>query len=419
MTVPTSLLDPALTPVFEAIQRHLERYGVDSRRRVQVSELSNRGRELLGQLLDSPLLRGPISSVMRVDLADLEVRLTRLGLGDSLERSLALLGYPVSLDPSFRRDERRARALAREAIRQQLDAAPTSTWTVLWFDECFRAGVLSNYTPSQLGDVVTAVLDIITYIDDNRAIPSLALSRGDVAAHVLGDAHALDRGTPMENLVRRALASRDPALRELRDPQIWESVGVQLNGVSGPALTWGLVPQGSSPLATLCHEALRLCIPLHLSSYTLSRYPLVVASGTVILVTENPRIVECAVEKASPVGVVSTNGYPSRAVVLLLEQLYRSHAQLLYHGDFDSEGLRICAQMYERGLAPWKMDCASYRRAVDDAAEHGVILPRDSADPPPTPWDPPLQELFAATRQIIHEERLQQELLSAAVDRPL
>ena len=108
---------------------------------------------------------------------------------------------------------------------------------------------------------------------------------------------------------------------------------------------------------------------------------------------------------------ITTNGNPSNAVRLLLDQLLACGAKLLYHGDFDVPGLAICARMEQLGLSPWLMDSARYRAAVDSAAADGVDLPIETRTAGVTPWDPSLQDAVNAVRRIVHEERLLDDLL--------
>jgi uncharacterized protein (TIGR02679 family) len=109
---------------------------------------------------------------------------------------------------------------------------------------------------------------------------------------------------------------------------------------------------------------------------------------------------------------VSTNGNPSGAVRLLLDQLLAAGCQLRYHGDFDAAGLAICARMARLGLRPWRMGVTDYLEALTAAADTGVALPVDDRRAPPTPWDPALRSVFDEHRRIVHEERLLPGLLS-------
>src|SRR6185295_7283748 len=62
--------------------------------------------------------------------------------------------------------------------------------------------------------------------------------------------------------------------------------------------------------------------------------------------------------------VLATNGQPSSAVLLLLDQLLESGAALRYHGDFDTPGLAICERLTHRGVIPWRMTARDYCDAL-------------------------------------------------------
>ena len=87
-------------------------------------------------------------------------------------------------------------------------------------------------------------------------------------------------------------------------------------------------------------------LPLHASLYALRLHPVAVQPGTLVLLVENPRLVEAAVERALPSCVVAGNGNPSAAVIELLTQLRKSGALILYHGDFDAAGIAICRRPF-------------------------------------------------------------------------
>ena len=70
-------------------------------------------------------------------------------------------------------------------------------------------------------------------------------SRVDLAASVLGSAHALDRGTRVEAATTRALAH---VAGRADARTLWEQAGVHLDLTSGPVLTWNLpVVPGDRP----------------------------------------------------------------------------------------------------------------------------------------------------------------------------
>lgn len=396
-----SLEGTELEALWETVRDRLERAGTENRGRLRLPALSSRGRHLLGSLLGCPVRA-------TVDLGSLERSLQRLGVGETLEGALAGLGHPVSSAPAQRRAARRAGAEARRAARQAVEGWP-ETWAQAWADSVVRAGVLAGLAEPaavQLVRDVRAVLDRLAQASgDDRAD---SLSRGDLAAEVLGSSHALDRGTRAEAAVTRALRMGNPG-RD--DAELWRRAGAHLDLVSGPVLTWNLPATPGSALADLLARATGLGIPVHLTQLALRAHPVTVAAGSEVLVAENPRVVEAAAEMGSPQAVVSVNGNPSAATRLLLEQLLACGARVCYHGDFDAAGLAICSRMHRLGLHPWQMDADAYIGALAEAESSGAPLPVDPRPSPPTPWAPELQAVFDRHRRVVHEERLLSQLL--------
>ncbi len=407
-TVPGSLRDPAMAQVWEVVAQRLERSGTDNRGRVRLPELPVRAQVVLRSLLD----REP---GVFVDLAALEAGLVRLGVGADLADALAVLGVPVSPAPAARRAARQHAASARDAARIEV-ASPhwPEPWAPEWINEVIRAGILRDLDPDQAVSLVRSVRAVL----DRLAVPGGAvadadaadqnqrlLSRVELAASVLGDAHALDTGTRLEAAATRALRRLMPDV-DIDGRATWERAGAHLDLISGPVLTWALPISAGSGLAPVARAATAAGVPLHLSQLALRRHPVEVPRGTIILVAENPRVVEAAVQRGTALAVVASNGNPSHAGQLLFAQLLACGARLRYHGDFDTAGLGICARMMALGLSPWRMSASDYREAVRDAASANVTLPRDGGTVPSTPWDPELRTAFEQHRLAIHEERL-------------
>ncbi len=397
-SLPSSLTDGHLDPVWEIVRDRLERRGTGNRGRVGLPALSSKARLALRAVTDRAV-------GATLDLGVLEQGLGDLGLGPDLPAALAALGHPVSDEPAQRRADRRLAEQARSAARVE-----ASGWDEAWSDEwvggLIARGGLSGLDPAGAVGVVRAVRAVL----DKLAVTQLAgpVSRTDLAADVLGSAHALDAGTRLEAAVTRALAH---AVGVVPDRELWERAGAHLDLVSGPVLTWNLMPSPGPGLARLAGEAGDLGIPLHLTQLALRRAPVVVPAATVVLVVENPRVVEAAAQAGSPMTVVATNGNPSGAVRLLLDQFLGAGAALRYHGDFDAAGLAMCARMHRRGLVPWRMGAADYLAGLDHARRAGVDLPLDGRRSPPTPWDEALQATFDRHRSVVHEERLLPGLL--------
>ena len=404
MSVPPSLVDPDLDDVWRAVAARLETQGLDNRGRLRAPSLRGHARLTLEGLLGRTL-------GATIDLALLEAALARLGVGPPLADALAQLGVPVSPQPAVRRTERQAQRDARQAARERAATWP-EPWAPAWIDKVIQTGGLRGLDRQESVQLVDAVRLVLDRLDPSADALRAPVSRVELAAITLGDAHALDPGTRLEAAAGRALAHLVP---EAGPRERWERAGAHADLVSGAALTWRLPIAEGHPLARLTDGATALDLPLHLTQMALRSHPAEVPPGVTVLVAENPRVVEAAAQGRTPMPVIATNGNPSGAVRLLLDQLLACGATLRYHGDFDAAGLAMCARLAHAGLIPWKMTTADYLEAIRDADEHGVALPRDPRSSGPTPWDPELQTLFNDVRSVVHEERVLAAILE---DRP-
>lgn len=392
MRVPASLRSPELELLWGRVRARLEARSGGHRGRLSLPALSSSAKLALKSLLGRPVGK-------TVDLAALEAGLAQLGVGDNLASALATLGHPVSEEPARRRSERAKRREARQAARETASEWP-EPWAREWIDEVIRAGALRGLGPAQAQVLLQNIRAVLDYLAEDRLVP---ISRVDLAARVLGSAHALDTGTRIEAAVARALVFKlGPA--DHRD--LWAQAGVHFDLTSAPVLTWGLPIIDKCRLYPVVAAAFEAGIPLHLSRLALEAHPVGVREGSSILVVENPRVVEAAAQVRASTPVISTNGRPSSTVLLLLGQLLETGAELRYHGDFDTAGLAICEHLAKLGLTPWRMNAADYRAALAAADATGAVLPQDLYAPGATPWDPTLQQVFDQERRIIHQERL-------------
>jgi uncharacterized protein (TIGR02679 family) len=331
-------------------------------------------------------------------LAEIEASFVRLGVAEDLPSGLERLGHPVSSEFADARRARQLAAQAKAAAREAVHGWPEG-WALLWVDGVIAAGILSGRNPEEAKTLVEQARLVLDSIGTDS-------SRVELAARVLGNAHALDSGTPLERCVSRALALSLQAegIEPGDDP--WEGFGTHRSLLAGPAFCWGLSLDESHPLADAVRASNDLGLPYVLTRMALSAYPLHVEAGTEVLVVENPRLVEYAAQVRSPLGVITTNGNPSSTVVEALTQLLRSEATVRYHGDFDAAGLEICGRMADAGLRPWEMTDVAYLSALAEAEEAGVELPVDQRRAGRTPWCPDLAAAFNEQRRIVHEERL-------------
>lgn len=394
--VPQSLRDPALDPVWDAIRRHLDRFGSDRRGSVPTPPLAQSAVISLASLLG----RRPGA---RLHLADVEASLVALGIADDLSGVLTALGRPSSPVSHERRIRRARSAEARTALDEAAAEWP-EPWAADWAAEIRRSGLLAGLTASEATTLVGDARQFLNLLDGGP------VSRAEIAAALFGSAHALDPGTRRSAVVACALRYR---IGPIDRRQLWQSAGVQSDRVSAPALIWNLPVTGASPLDEQIRAANAGSLPVHLSLLALQRHPVSAIDRTLVLMVENPRVLEAAVERRAPFAVVAANGNPSTAVTTLVAQLMRGGLTVHYHGDFDAAGIGICRRMAEIGCVPWRMTADDYLHAVDRAEAEKVVLDKDPRGCGPTGWDPALERVFEQGRQIIHEEFVINDLLNS------
>ncbi len=343
----------------------------------------------------------------RLDLTAVEASLSALGVGKDLDEALTLLGQPPSEEAARRRADRTRSAAARAALRDCVASWP-EPWASEWSDGLISAGGLGGLDGEEAAHLVSGVRRLLDQLD---LIEPPGASRTELAAGLFGSSHALDPDTRLASFAERALSHRVEQPVEGRE--LWEAAGVLFDRVSVPVLVWSIPTQGDSPLDDLIRAAASGSLPVHISLLAMLRHPVVVPSGTRVLVVENPRLVEAAAERRLRNCVVATNGNPTTAVTTLMGQMQRSGALIWYHGDFDAAGVSICRRMHEAGCTPWMMDASHYESAVQLAVRSGVTLPRSTKGCGPTPWDPRLESAFDDHRLIVHEEFMLDDVLEA------
>ena len=399
--VPESLLEPGLGELWTAVRRGLDRNGPDWRGSITVPTLDRASDLSLASLLGRRPSR-------RLDLAALEAALVQRNVGSDLCSAVSRLGHP----PSTAATERRAAQARSRAARAALGGAIESweePWASEWADEVQRSGIIGALDGEAVTLLAANVRRLLDHLDE---LDPQAASRTEVAAALFGSAHALDRGRKLATAVEIALRHRaSAAVAGLEGRELWEEAGILADRVSAPVLTWSLPVTGASPLDSQIRAANSGTLPVHISLVALQKYPVSVPVGAPVLVVENPRLVEAAVERELSGCVVATNGNPTTAVQTLVRQLQSCGARLLYHGDFDSAGLAISRRMHAGGCEPWMMDASDYESAVEVAAQSGVRLATESRACGATPWDPPLQEAFERHRLIVHEEFVLDQVL--------
>lgn len=233
-----------------------------------------------------------------------------------------------------------------------------------------------------------------------------------IAERTLRDSHALDDGTRCATLVLRALS----AIYELPVPadvaqrrQLWERAGVADDELSSVVLVAGIRPPGQGMVSTI----LRQCADAgHAAALTLGQvrattWPTGLPDR--VWVFENPSVLAVALKRfgAQCPPVVCTSGWPNSAVILLLRGLSDAGCRLLYHGDFDGEGVRIAANVISRtGATPWRMTADDYLAALGSQPTGPGVGRVTEA-----PWDAALASSMREHNVTVSEERVADLLL--------
>jgi len=204
-----------------------------------------------------------------------------------------------------------------------------------------------------------------------QRLPASGITRSQLAAEVLGDAHALDSGQPTATLVLavwRQVIARTSANNDCvdieptedseiglddgaeRDRDVWAKAGVLVNELARPALFLNLPMRDAEDRDQSPGEP----VFASLRSLLRSPPPWDVANRKVY-VCENPNLVAIAADRwgSDCAPLVCTDGMPAAAQRCLLSQLASARARLCYHGDFDWPGIRIGNHvMREHGANP-------------------------------------------------------------------
>jgi uncharacterized protein (TIGR02679 family) len=402
--LPGWVADPALSGFWAKVAVRLESTGLTPRGRIVVEVASREERHALGALLGRTLIRDRV----QVDLAALDARLAeRSPLPGLVEVASAQAGKPLC----DRAAERAGRAARREEPLLLARGLVNGHWVDDWVGGLRRTGLLTGRPDA--ADTVHAAAAVLRALQ--QPSPVAARSRTDLAAQLLGDAHALDEGRVLTQVVLRGLAAAAgvpvPATAaERRD--LWQRHGVHGDLVSATCLVLGLRPQARDPVSTRLLEAAGTATPLHLTAWDLRDWTPGSVEPRGVLVCENPRVLEAvAAEHAQDVAVVCTSGEPNTVVTGVLDRLVSARCRLRYHGDFDWPGVAIANRLVARhGVRPWLMGAADYEAGLHRRA---LRLGEIAVEPV---WDAELGAVMRAHGVAVHEEAVLEQLLQALLD---
>jgi uncharacterized protein (TIGR02679 family) len=280
---------------------------------------------------------------------------------------------------------------------------------------------LSGGNPDSAADLCRRVEAVL------RRLPTSGLTRSQLAAEVLGDAHALDDSRPVATFVLAVLrqvvaptreasdcvpgGSREQDVIETESPEektrdIWSRAGVLVNELARPALCLNLPTAGPESHADLPG------VPSYVSLRELLRSPPTwSAAGRTVYVCENANLLAIAADRLGQhcAPMICTDGMPSAAPLRLLHQLAQAGARLRYHGDFDWPGLRIGNYiMREYGARPWRFGAVDYLAAVKVTPRPGHHLRGVEAI---ASWDAELTPVMKEYQLAIDEEGIAASLL--------
>lgn len=397
-----------LAPLRKRLRRRFERAPLDGAiAQIRVDGLTAEEHAALAALLGRPQR---YSSSLQLDLELADANLRRSGVALSLRDALERLDGPIT-------------HLATARLRQE------SLWSAV-VDSCMHPGLagllgmpegigllkrLARQDPAVASALCRSAEAVL------RRLPAQGSARSQLAANVLGDAHALDNGRPVATLVLAAWRRRGPPSRENEDDSLlgsaerardtWAGAGVLVNQLARPALFLNLPIKSAG-------DGGRTGEPSYLSLRALLRSPPTWdVAGCRIFVCENPNLVAIAADRwgrdCAP--LVCTDGMPAAAQRTLLSQFARAGARLCYHGDFDWPGLRIANHvMREHNAAPWRYTAADYVAAVQTASGLAQRLEGATVE---ASWDDRLATAMHEHGVAVAEEAVAAELLSDLADR--
>lgn len=336
---------------------------------------------------------------MRFDIEELDAVLRRAGLSDSLRQALEILDGPVADRAAVRAEINRRWRMVVEGIVDLRLKSLVATSRGLGMLKRLTAG--NSARAMRLCEQAGLVLE---------RLPAGTVTRSQLAASLLGNAHALDPGRPVATLVLAALRmhQRDgetEAEQEDSNRSVWATAGVLVNELARPVLFLNL------PTATGVQGSEGE--PTYLSLRALLRAaPSWRVAGREVFVCENPDVVAIAAdalgERAAP--LVCTDGMPAAAQRTLITQLRDAGAVLRYHGDFDWPGIVIGnVVMSQFGATPWRFGTDDYVEAVQCIISGAGLLPDEGRE---ADWDRDLAAAMAEHRIAVHEEAVVANLIA-------
>lgn len=383
----------------------------------RISDLTASEHAALASMLGRPR---HYASSLRIDVRLVDAAFRNSGIASSLRDALERLDGPIANLASER--------LQLEALWSDVIGSCTHPGLIALLENPAGFGLLKRLAkrePSAATRLCRRAEAVLL------RLPANGVTRSQLAAEVLGDAHALDSGRATATVVlavcRQADASthdRDDTSTDQsedeeqqsgnsdRDRDVWAKMGVLVNELARPVLFLNLRIREATDPGSRPGE------PAYASLRVLLRSPPAWdVADRKVYVCENANLLAIAADRLGSgcAPMVCTDGMPAAAQRCLLSQLAAAGARLLYHGDFDWPGIRIANHIVrQHGAQPWRFRAEDYQAAVQVAATIAEPLAGREVD---SIWDPALTKLMHFHRFAIAEEALAASLLEDLDDR--
>lgn len=344
-----------------------------------------------------------------LDVPTVDAMLVEAGLASSLRDALEKLDGQIVNRAALADEQRAGWAAVFEGVSNQSLSS--------WLASTQNRGLVKRHSGRRT-QVAAQLLSRVELV--LKFLPANGTTRSQLAAEVLGDAHALDSGRPECSIVLAVLRHARRAGGEEQDieedrRETWATAGVLVNELARPALFLNL-PVVPSERSAGRHHLGPLGEPDFISLRRLLRsMPAWNVAERDVFVCENPNIVAIAADQLGHdcAPLVCTDGMPGAAQRALLSQLAAAGARLWYHGDFDWPGIGIANLVIrEHSARPWRMSADDYVSATETVTTRVPLAGAVVA----ASWDDELSVQMMALDVRVAEEALAARIISDLED---
>lgn len=250
---------------------------------------------------------------------------------------------------------RQARISARAAW-EQLFEAQRSRWAsvsdrpgpLLWLNQLQIKGTLARVSGGdpEIADKILSNLSRLV-----AAFPAGLVTRGELAANLYGDAHALDKDQVLGRLgLQAAVAWAGGELADSAEGRrvAWEQVGVLVDTLSAPLLAFNLHGQRDSVVGRLLDAHAAVGEPARLSAHCLLRHPPLFSR------TQTKEVFVCENPSMSP---QQPTGWASAALPFCARKASRARPHTWSCGRWSRQGFRFDTTEISTGLASPSPTC--------------------------------------------------------------